>query len=305
MSYVFGHGNWVHSYRAKLDGWPLFRSYFCLTFLKMAHPLTVKIKSAIYSLDTPVCPHWYWFYGWTNHEQNVQFCGLGRKRTFKHTSGEACLSALKRFLWSPSRLIWCHWWNVFVFWHVMWCSATPSHFPKVSHSLHFLNSFNSGFQNLWFKQTEAMWNLSESVHLVVQNSGLYLHNPSHLTLRVCTSCVHIIFSEESNRVSLKKKERGLAGHSAGRCLSIWNVWMLYRVMLKTIIRDDYDDDAFWCPWNQMVRHLITLHWFHVWQTLRVYFFCRRRDSEGFECPYWCRNTDFYTRVLQVSVKCCT
>lgn len=54
---------------------------------------------------------------------------------------------------------------------------------------------------------------------------------AHVICNVHASCVHIftkkkktpIYSEEpEQKLSLKKKERGLAGHSAGRCLSIWN-----------------------------------------------------------------------------------
>lgn len=111
---------------------------------------------------------------------------------------------------------------------------------------------NSGFRN-----EGSYVKHIRSVHLVTRSGGLYRHNPTRVVLTALTFSVSTsktsISSEEPNSVSLKKKERGLAGHSAVSCLSLWNDSM-YCKMLKTIIDDDV---ASWCPWNQTVSQLIT------------------------------------------------
>ena len=82
-----------------------------LCFLKMAHPLTVKINSAIYSLDTPIFPRWYWFMG--VQIMSRMFCyavrggneRIKKKKTHTHTHThthtrpeEFVFSALNGFL---------------------------------------------------------------------------------------------------------------------------------------------------------------------------------------------------------------
>lgn len=80
-----------------------------------------------------------------------------------------------------------------------------------------------------------------SVHLVTRNGGLYRHNPPHVLLTVVPFSVSTsktsISSEEPNSVSLKKKERGLAGHSAVSCLWTWND-SVYCKMFQTVLDDD-------------------------------------------------------------------
>ena len=79
-----------------------------LCFLKMAHPLTVKINSAIYSLDTPIFPRWYWFMGvqimsrmfcYAVRGGNERIKKKKKKHTHTHTRPEEFVfSALNGFL---------------------------------------------------------------------------------------------------------------------------------------------------------------------------------------------------------------
>lgn len=118
-----------------------------------------------------------------------------------------------------------------------------SHVPRVSHSLRFLHLSPSTQVSVLtegkhtkkkkktcplksgFRWKEAMWNRVSSCFRIQDYINIIRAMWSlKFTLHDFTSKT-VISSEEPNGVSLKKKERGLAGHSAGSCLTIWNDWM--------------------------------------------------------------------------------
>lgn len=165
----------------------------------MAHPLTVKINSAIYSLDTPIFPHWYWFMGAQIMSRMFTYVVRGGNKHIKTRDWRSLsfgpnsfppVTLMARLTLLVQRVCSCY---------DMWCRVlkAASHVPRVLHSLCFLfpsiqvAALTEDIKTSGIKWKEAMWNLPESVHLVFPNSGLYQHNPSHVVLKVHASFVHI------------------------------------------------------------------------------------------------------------------
>lgn len=88
--------------------------------------------------------------------------------------------------------------------------------------------------------------------------------------------IHVVSSKETTSVTLKKKERGLAGHSAGRCLLI----------SKCLSCEGGGDNALWCPWNLMVSQLTRFPAIGFMSDVPS-LFCRRRECDSFYPPRWC------------------
>lgn len=96
----------------------------CLVFLKMAHPLTVEIHSAIYSFDTPIFP--YWFMGIQVMSRMFSY-EVQRWNKCLKTHDRRSLSVSPKFFHAVplSWLVWHYWCNVFV--RVMACDVMSCH----------------------------------------------------------------------------------------------------------------------------------------------------------------------------------
>lgn len=124
----------------------------------------------------------------------------------------------------------------------IWCCVlqATSHVPRVSHSLRCLSpspliqaAVKSGF-----KWKEAMWNVSDSVHQVFPNSGLYWHNPSHVIFKAHASCFHIWDSHflPKNRTAFhwKRKKEVWLGTLPGDACRHGMCVNVYFIMVKII-----------------------------------------------------------------------
>lgn len=183
------------------QGWQASR---CLLprVLNMAHPLTVEIKSAIYSFDTPIFP--YWFMGIQVMSRMFSYEVQRWNKCLKTHDRRSLSVSPKFFPRSPSLmacltlLVQC-----VCSCYGMWCHVLSSHVPRVSHSLHLLHlspsiqatvlteeKYKQNIFRYLALNERKLWETSQNQFILVcPNSGLYQHNRSHAIIKA--SCVHI------------------------------------------------------------------------------------------------------------------
>lgn len=122
--------------------------------------------------------------------------------------------------------------------------------------------------------------LSQTI-LMCSNSGLYLHNPPHVTLKA--SCVHF-FPENRTLCHWKRKKEVWLGTLPGDACRygmsvVW--WWRLKWKMAMLLLDVHETKRS----GQLIAVLPPVSCLTC--TPKFLFFCRRRGFQSFDSPHWC------------------